>query len=1109
MEIAQATEQPMLARNLTVLYVEDEDEARGNLARYLSRRVGSLHTASNGQAGLDMFIEQHPQLVISDIRMPLMDGIAMCQAIRKQDPQAAIIMLTAHNESESLLSSIDMGVTKYIIKPVNLNLLMEAIDGIATALEQERQQECRMQKMSSFISEVEYENEKVNSYVAKYFDGNHRDKLPNIRHLNIPKGAVSGDFFCIAQHGQTLYALIADGAGHGLAAVVPALHVPRIFMEQAGQGFSLLTIADEINRELFKQHITGHFVAATLVRMNQEERFIEVLNCGNPPALLVGSGGGLLREFQSNTFALGMINGDRFDAVVEHFKLDHPARLYVFTDGLGDTLQAADAALDYTALLRLFSETRPAVTFDGVEKRVRSALVQSQPDDVTLLEILYEATPHPTFTAPAPSAEIMQTAQTPAADMARIKFFSMLLVEDDDITRDAAAQYLDRRVGILYTASNGLDGLKLFQEHRPQLVVADILMPVMDGIAMIRQIRLIDKEVPIIVCTGSSAPEYAELMVNMGVTRLLPKPLNVRTLVEVIADCIKQFDTVFDMRNSASVFHNSSLAIMLANKDGRIISVNPAFCRITGYAQQEIIGRNLRLLGSGKHDEGFYRVLWDSLRETGAWSGEIWNRRKNGDLSLEWLTINAATDATGEVMHYLAVFSDVTERHAVEEKINHLEYHDSLTGLPNRLLFHDRLRQALIQAQRNKGNVALLLLDLDNFKDINDALGQDVGDALLRSVTQRLLGCVRHSDTVCRLGGDEFGILLTNLVSQGIASRLAEKIIEAIKLPHDFADREVTVSSSIGVSLYPYDGKAVETLIKCADSAMHQAKKDGKDNYRFFDKSLGQAAERSLTVQQNLCSGLHNQEFFMLYQPQYSLRTGNVVGAEALIRWDSPILGSVAPTEFIPVAEEYGLVIELSEWVIETVCAQMAKWKQAGLPQIPVSINISPMHFQHGNLVQSLEQALEKWSIAPELLHIEVTEGIMMSHSETAINIFNQLKAMGMYISIDDFGTGFSSLSYLGKMPISQLKIDRSFVKELPESGDASDICKTAIPQSIIQLAKDLELDIVAEGVETESQKLFLHKNGCDVVQGFLFSRPLSAERFALAMVAPPHPQTV
>lgn len=1104
MEIAEATRQSTPVKNLTVLYVEDEDEVRENLVRYLSRRVARVSAASNGRAGLAMFRAQRPQLVISDIRMPEMDGMAMCRAIREIDTQVAIIMLTAHNENDLLMSSIDMGVTKYIVKPVDPKLLMDTIADIAATLEQKRQMGLELEKISSASGEAEYENEKINAYITRYLNGNHHEELPGIRHLLLPKGAVSGDFFCIAQHRQALYALVADGSGHGLSAVMPALQVPRIFMEQAERGFSLLTIADEINRALCMQHITGHFVAATLVRMNPDEHYIEVLNCGNPPALLIDSGGGLLREFRSKTFALGMIGGEGFDAEVEHFKLDHAARLYVFTDGLGDTLQAADARLDYPALLRQFSEAQPAAAFDGVAELVKSAIAQCQPDDVTLLEIQYEAMPQPAATMPALPPEAARTA-----DMTQIRFASLLLVEDDDTTREAAARFLERRVGVLYTAGNGEEGLRLFREHRPQLVIADILMPVMDGIAMIRHIRSIDKNVPVIVVTGSSDSVYAEQLINLGVTRFLPKPLDVHKLIDTVVDCIKQIDTVSGMHNSASVFQNSSLAMMLIDKEGRIVSVNPAFCRITGYAQQEITGRNLRLLSSGKHEEFFFQAMWHSLHETGAWSGEIWNWRKNGDLFLEWLTINAATDASGETVHYLAVFSDITERHAMQKKINHLEYHDSLTGLPNRLLFHDRLRQALLQAERNKENVALLVLDLANFKGINDALGQGTGDEMLRTVARRLLRCVRHSDTVSRLGGDEFGILLTNMVSQGIAGRLAEKIIGALKLPHDYSGKNLQISTSVGIGLYPYDGKTVESLIRCADSAMHQAKKEGRDNYHFFDKSIDQMAERCLAVQQGLRSGLRNREFYMLYQPKYSLRTGRVVGAEALIRWNSPTIAPMSPAEFIPIAEECGLVIELSEWIIDAVCCQIAAWEKQGLPRMPVSINISPLHFQHGNLVQSLSQALEKWEVAPELLHIEVTEGIMMNHSEKAIDIFTRLKAKGMYISIDDFGTGFSSLSYLRRMPIDELKIDRSFVMEIPEAHEPEDIRRTAIPQSIIQLAADLKLNIVAEGVETESQKLFLHKNGCDVIQGYLFSKPVSADEFAMAVVAEPHRQTV
>ena len=643
--------------DLSILFVEDEKNAREVLPRYLSRRGARILSANDGLDGLRLFKKHRPQIIISDVRMPNMDGIAMCHEIRGIDPDIPIIFLSAHNENDLLHSSIELGITRYLTKPVDVGVLMETI---FTAVKTQEAKQREVEDLRKTISEAADENDRLNTYVAHFLNAGRNQGHTNIRHLDIPKDKVSGDFFCVAHYENTLYALVADGTGHGLSAVVPVLQVPRIFRAMAAKNYSLLSIADEINRDLRNQGFTGHFLAATLIRMNPKDEFIEVLNFGNPSALLLNREGQILHEFSPNTFALGIVDSEAFSAPVEHYKCARPANLYIFTDGLTDALSNAYPDLDNAGLRKLFDNTSPGLVYDTLKKLVDEAEIQHKLDDVTLVEILFDADNISGDELPPHPLEVLSLDSTADKIQALIGSSTVLLLEDDDSDRNHLEQYLGHRVSMLFTAKNSKEALALFEKHRPQLVIANLGAPLMYKLDLLENIRNIAPALPIIVTGVTCNEEGMERILELGITKFLPKPLSSQKLVCAIGECLQKSSTSASASISKSVFESLPLAVVITNKKKEIIAVNPAFCRITGYSEEEILGRNPSLLSSGKHDPGFYRAMWESINSEGIWSGELWNRRKNGDLYLERVSINTVNDANDEVSHYIATFTDAT-----------------------------------------------------------------------------------------------------------------------------------------------------------------------------------------------------------------------------------------------------------------------------------------------------------------------------------------------------------------------------------------------------------------------------------------------------------------
>ena len=547
------------------------------------------------------------------------------------------------------------------------------------------------------------------------------------------------------------------------------------------------------------------------------------------------------------------------------------------------------------------------------------------------------------------------------------------------------------------------------------------------------------------------------------------------------------------LRMATKVFENTIEGIVVTDANATIEWVNPAFTTITGYSNEEAIGKNPRILRSEKHNREFYEEMWDSLIKQGQWQGEIWNRRKNGETYPEWLTISAIRDEEGQTVQYVSVFNDISERIKREEHIKYQAYHDALTKLPNRYLLYDRLNMAISHANRNEEKLAVMLLDLDRFKRINDTMGHPAGDTLLQEVAYRLNESLRDGDTVSRLGGDEFCIILEDIKHVENVLKVSQKIFKAFSKPFLLRDHELYVTTSIGVSIYPNDGSDVETLIKNSDTAMYEAKAQGRNNVRLYTSSMNDEALERLAIENEIIKGLEKNEFVVYYQPQVCLKTDRITGAEALIRWKHPELGFLLPGKFIPIAEETGLIELLGNWVLSTACSQNKKWQDLGLPPINISVNLSAIQFQQQTLIKTVNNMLKQSGLEAKYLDLEITESSAILDPEFAIKMLKELKKSGIQISMDDFGTGYSSLALLNRLPIDRLKIDRSFISNI-----VNDTEKQAIVSAIIAMAKSLGLKVVAEGVETKEQMAYLKSHYCDEIQGYFISKPINSEEFEI-----------
>ena len=573
----------------------------------------------------------------------------------------------------------------------------------------------------------------------------------------------------------------------------------------------------------------------------------------------------------------------------------------------------------------------------------------------------------------------------------------------------------------------------------------------------------------------------------------LTSPLHeIQSLVSGFNQMTKKIgDSQEKLLQAAVVFESTAEGVVITNTNQEIIAINNAFTQITGYMESDVLGKKASVLKSGRHDANFFEQMNKHIEQFGEWQGEIWNRRKSGETFPELLTINKVENSQGEITHYVGVFTDITAIKQSEDQLAYLAHHDPLTGLANRLLLNSNLEQIIKRAQNKDKQVAVLFLDLDRFKNINDSMGHPQGDRLLEVVAKRLTSNIRDMDMISRLGGDEFVIVADNLEHVSDAAQIAESTLTSLNNPFQISGHEIFVNASIGISVFPKDGKDVETLIKNADAAMYRAKEKGRNNFQFYTEELTAVAFEKMSLETSLRHALDKNEFILHYQPQISLQTGRLVGMEALIRWQHPERGMVSPAKFIPIAEETGLIVPIGEWVLRTACKQNQQWIENGLPPVSVAVNLSARQFHSKGLTDLVSQTLESTGLDAQHLELELTESLMMQDADLSIKIMEEFDRMGVKLSIDDFGTGYSSLSHMKHFPIDKLKIDQSFVHDIGTNRDDKEIVV-----SIIMLGHSMNLNVIAEGVETKEQLDYLREHHCDEIQGYYYSRPVPADEF-------------
>ena len=710
------------------------------------------------------------------------------------------------------------------------------------------------------------------------------------------------------------------------------------------------------------------------------------------------------------------------------------------------------------------------------------------------------------LSGPVDEQELLTQAINALSSLTQARYGAIALLSEGEVTHFVTYgvdELTRRRIGtpprgkgLLGSAIDGHKSLRIedislapesvgFPDAHPQMKTL-LVTPIHTKKGFMGQLYLSDKN------NGESFNEVDEQLTN-----------NFASALALALDSMQQRNAKEKAETQASlhakVFENSAEAIIMTDAQCNILSVNEAFVRITGYREGDVLGKTPALINKNKQNDAFYKRLWQHLEEEGYWHGEIWDRRKNGETFPAWLSISTIKNTQGQTSHYVGLLSDLSERKQFQKQVQYLAYYDSLTDLPNRTLFVDRVDQLISQYDRNKRPFAILSLNLDHFKNINETLSYTEGDKLLRQVASRLLRTIRVGDTVARLGGDKFGITLSNLKQTEDAVVAAEKLLTTLSLPFFVSEQEVFITASIGASTYPNNTHDAATLIKHAEAAMFHAKGRNRNGLQFYQPEIIANSNRRYQLESSLRHALKNGEFILHYQPKINLSTWKINSVEALIRWQHPERGLIQPSEFIPLLEETGQIIPIGQWILESACKQINKWITQGIEPPVIAVNVSPRQFERDSFIRTVQGVLMDNACNARYLEIEITESTLMSDVKTASAILQELRDMGVHISVDDFGTGYSSLAYLSRFPIDTLKIDRTFIQNVTNNPhDAT------ITRSVVDLAHNLGIRALAEGIETEQQLDFLTSLGCDSGQGFIFSRPVPEKTLTERLVNDP-----
>ncbi|BAL24504.1 EAL domain-containing protein [Azoarcus sp. KH32C] len=1072
-----------------VLVVDDHPLNRELIVTLLGYDGHEAIEAGDGAEALSIAKAQHPDLVICDILMPTMDGYEFVRRLRA-DPSIAdteVMFYTAnyHEREAQNLANI-LGVSRILVKPCPVEEIMGAIDQALTG----------GHKPAPQPASSEFDNEHLrvltNKLAAKAEELEHANqRLAALTELNLQLSAE-----------RDLRALL-DKACQGARELTGARYA-ILSIEGRSNGRSLVFLGYGLSPEETDRLHECAFDHGVIGRMLRERRPVRFTNPGGNPAGIGLPGDfpavhcGVAAPIASALSVFGWVclinkvGAPEFTEQDEWVSGAHAAqagRIYENWQLYGQLERRADdLAREVAMRQRTEQQLHRVLRARKVLAECNRSLVRATDENHLLAELcrfLIELGGYGAAWVGLARKDAARTIETVAHAGDDASFLDTVRFSwaDDDFGQGPAGVAVRTRMPqIVHDIATDPRLVRWRQAALERGFNAAAALPLKYEANTFGVLCIVAAE------TDAFDADEVELLVELtDDVAFGMHALRARVLQQQMEETLRLRNRAIDESINAIVISEANL-----DADNPTIYVNPAFTTMTGYRADEVLGRNPRFLMGDDWDQPDIQRLRDAVREGADARVLLRNYRKDGTLFWNEISLASMHDPSGKVSHFIAIFNDLTDRRRYEAELELQANHDALTGLANRNLLNDRLQQTMIHAKRNGSSVAVMLLDLDRFKVINDSLGHAAGDTLLQEVARRLISSVRQGDTVARLGGDEFMIVMPELGAESDAVMLASKLLETICAPMMLAGRSMVVTCSLGVSLYPRDGPCAANLLKNADVAMYRAKEIGRNRFQFYAPEMNMRTLQRLEIENGLRRALERKELELYFQPKIELVGGSVVGAEALIRWRHPELGMVSPGEFIPVAEETGLIVPIGEWVIGAACEQLKAWREEGLGDVSLAVNVSARQFQQEELLAVLEDALRASDIPARQLLLEVTESAVMDNPEKTIVTLGELRKLGVRTSLDDFGTGYSSLNYLKRFPIDSLKIDQSFVADLTTSAEDA-----AIALMVISLAHSLKQTVIAEGVETEAQLEFLRRHGCDEMQGYLFSRPLPAAAFA------------